>query len=240
MELFDKRLKEEAGKFFDASGGVYHFDGMRFSVPYDLTDRKFRARFVVGGYETEEEYHFVKTYVAPDSTVLELGGCLGVMSCYVNRLLSTPTRHVVIEANPLLIPYLEQNRDANGCKFTVVHGMLSLQEQEKFYVHNLIVGGSNKRVTDKCITVPGIHADMLMAQWGIFDTLIVDIEGGELSLLREQPELFRKCSTLLIEVHPFKDILTYAEACEVENLLHQAGLKKITCNHDNHYQVWQR
>lgn len=76
----NRQLMIEAGKHFDASGGRYHFDGMSFVVPKALTSLYFRGFCLLSGYESDEEYAYVDTYVAPDSKVLELGGCLGVLS----------------------------------------------------------------------------------------------------------------------------------------------------------------
>src|SRR5262245_30697328 len=93
----------------------YELDGLSFVIPQEMTDFKFRGRFVRGSYEKEERRH-LKKYIDADATVLELGACLGVVSCLTNVLLTDPRKHVVVEANPLLISWIERNRELNKCK----------------------------------------------------------------------------------------------------------------------------
>jgi len=58
------------------------------------------------------------------AAVLELGGCLGVLSCTINKRLGDPTKHVVLEANPALIPYLRGNREINRAAFIVTNSVV--------------------------------------------------------------------------------------------------------------------
>ena len=46
---------------------------------------------------------------------------MGVVACVTNRLLKNRTAHVVVEANPLVIPQLELNRTLNRCQFEIVN-----------------------------------------------------------------------------------------------------------------------
>lgn len=228
-----------AGCYFDLFVRRYAFRGLVFEVPRRLTDRVFRGRFVLGGYESVEEYDYVERYLPRDARVLELGGCLGVMSCFINRRLENPAHHVVLEANPALIPFLTRNRDRNGCAFRIVNGVLSRRQVEVFFVHRLIVGGSNKRQTSHRIEVPGLALEELArASGGGFDAFVIDIEGGELELLREMGDVFRGVRTVLIELHPFKDMLTPAESAECERRLDALGFEKKEMSANGHQQVW--
>jgi hypothetical protein len=56
-----------------------------------------------------------------DLPVIELGGALGVVACVTNKLLAQPSAHVVVEANPLAIPPLTVNKEANHCAFEIVN-----------------------------------------------------------------------------------------------------------------------
>ena len=53
--------------------------------------------------------------------IVEFGGGIGVISCLANRRIGQRDRHIVVEANPHLIPLLEKNRSLNRCAFTVVN-----------------------------------------------------------------------------------------------------------------------
>ena len=115
------RLEQASGWLFDRLGGEYRLRGMRFIVLRELTRQGFRGPFLLGLYEMPER--LLLHHLPTDSTLLDLGGCLGVLSCLANRRLRNPAGHVVVEANPALIPVLTANRDRNGARFTVVHGM---------------------------------------------------------------------------------------------------------------------
>ena len=75
-----------------------------------LSDNQMGGRMKLGKYEVEE----IKLLeLIPDInrlSVLELGGCLGVVSVILNKKLDNPEKHIVIEANPKLIKYLEHNK----------------------------------------------------------------------------------------------------------------------------------
>ena len=93
--------KYVAGCYFDIRGGMYLTDGLTFEVPREHTTRQMRGRFAVDTYERPERT-LVSKYLPPRATVLELGGCIGVVSCTVNRMLDRPDKHVVVEANRVL------------------------------------------------------------------------------------------------------------------------------------------
>src|SRR5215472_1778338 len=125
-----------AGLAFDLFKGEYSIDGMRFHVPRELTPIVMRGRFMARTYE-EAERQLVMRHLPADVTLLELGGCIGVVSCTINRLLADSRRHVVLEAHPALPALLVRNRDANGCNFTVRHAALSRQREMRFSLVDL-------------------------------------------------------------------------------------------------------
>lgn len=60
-------------------------------VPKELTTRTYRGCFMTGDYEAEE-ISLIKRYLKPDDRVLELGACIGAVSCVTNKLLNeSPT-----------------------------------------------------------------------------------------------------------------------------------------------------
>lgn len=106
-------------------------DGVEVVVPLNLTDTRLRGQFLIGSYERQER-RFLKKYLNPEASVLELGGCIGVVSCVTNRLLRHPERHVVLEANPNLIPHLQRNKEFTGSAFTVENCIISNNPQNRF------------------------------------------------------------------------------------------------------------
>lgn len=227
-----------AGWYFTHFKKVFRKNGLVIHVPFELTDYKFRGRFVLGTYEKEEATYLEK-YLAPDACVLELGSCLGYVSCLTNQLLHDKSKHVVLEANPQLIPWIQKNKDANACSFAIENSIVSNNPKNTFYLHHLIVGGSSKRKTAHRIEVKGVGVADLELKYGLsFDTLVMDIEGGELELFRTQKNSIQAFRMIFMEVHPFAGILTDEEALECENILQSLGFKNIL--RDGNFQIWEK
>ena len=87
-------------------------DGCIFSLA-GITDDSIRVELFTNKYEARNA-DAVARYLKRDMPVIELGGSMGVVACVTNKLLTDPTAHVVVEANPLAIPQLELNRKLNG------------------------------------------------------------------------------------------------------------------------------
>src|SRR5438445_8047236 len=80
-------LQPLQGLLFDLKGGRFQADGCTFVIPKDLTTRTYRACFWQGNYEKEER-ELTRRWIRPDDSVLELGACLGIVSCVTNKLLA--------------------------------------------------------------------------------------------------------------------------------------------------------
>jgi len=194
------------GLLFDLLGGVYRIHDLKITIPRSLTKRSFRSRFFWNLYESDER-SLIDRFVREQDRVLELGGCLGVISCVTNGKLMDPRSHVVVEANGQLIPSLTENRKRNQCGFHIVHGMISRSSNGIFYVHDEILDGSAVKRTDAgapvmSVNVPVYTVDQIESQYGIrFSVLIMDIEGGELAFIEENAEFLRRIDLLIVELH---------------------------------------
>ncbi|WP_299213011.1 FkbM family methyltransferase [uncultured Aquimarina sp.] len=239
IKLFPQNTKLIlAGFYFTYFIKEYKSHGVSISIPFSLTSFKFRGRFVFNTYETEEAEYLSK-YLSPDATVIELGGCLGFVSCLTNKILNDKARHLVLEANPNLIPWIQKNKEENGCFFSIENVVITKEKEIPFYIHDLIVGGSLKRKTGNQVNIPGTTFDSLQKKYALtFDTLIMDIEGGELELFRNHKEEIAKFKMIFFEVHPFAGILTNEEAQECEGILSQLDFRLI--KRDGHFQVWEK
>lgn len=226
-----------AGLRFDLFERTYKVEGLEFEIPYHLTHRRFRGRFPLDMYEAEERRH-LKNYLDPDSTVLELGACLGVVSCLTNRLLSNPNQHVVVEAHPELAQYVERNRLKNNCLFQVEHCIISNQQENRFFIHKLITGGSTHRQTGREVNVTGKTITELENSHQLhFDTLMMDIEGAELAFFRNFKADLSRFRKIFVELHPFENILTPEEAEECQKILTESGFRKLL--HDDNFEIWE-
>jgi FkbM family methyltransferase len=153
--------------------------------PYIATKNK--GELWKGIYEKSERKLFFK-YFPPDLPVIELGASIGVMACVTNKNLTQPDRHIVVEANPHLIPTLEKNREINGCQFKIVTAAVGYDaEQVTFYLDDKFTSGGLEHKTGTPITVPTCTVQSLTqdTDWDHFN-VICDIEGTEVDLVQHE------------------------------------------------------
>lgn len=224
------------GLFFDWFQGDYKTEGMVFHIPKHLTTRIHRARFYYDSHEKEERL-LVKKHLPANAIVLELGACLGVVSGLINRTLDDPKAHVAVEANPQLIPVLQENRDLNKCEFAIESGMVSKTSDGSFYITDCIVVSGPVQESERKITVPVFSIEDLVERHNLrFDTLFMDIQGGECALLEEHTEILRQFNLIILELHPH---LMGQEATEASRQsMRNAGLSCVDTM--GLTEVWKR
>jgi len=189
------------GLIFDLSGGRFKADGCVFHVPKDITNLESRAGFLLNSHE-EDERKLVKEFLLPDDSVLELGACLGIVSCITNKKLSNPTHHVAVEANPFCLSALHRNRELNKCGFLIENCAVSNQAVVTFFLHpRYVVQGTAKLESGFPIRVPGRSLKELINRYGPFSVLIMDIEGSELEILSSSREILQNFRLIIIELH---------------------------------------
>lgn len=224
-----------AGTYFDLVLKEYATDGCRFRVPPNLTRRADRGYFALGNYESAERELLPE--IPEDATVLELGGCIGVVSCLTNRRLSSPRHHVVVEANPDMIPWLLENRERNGCGFFLENAVLSEQPSVTFYKGPSMLTGSLHDAGSESITCPGITLGGLEQKHGLrFNAIVMDIEGAEWSVITENRQAFSRIDTLILENHPH--ITGPEKMRDYEEILHEAGL--VNTRSVGSVSLWKR
>jgi FkbM family methyltransferase len=217
-------LRPAIGFGFDLTGAVYRVDGCRFEIPVHLTDRNYRSAFVFGEYEAGER-KLIRKYLRADDRVIELGGCIGVLSCLVNSRLTLRTQHLVVEANPALIPLLKRHRELNRAGFEIETCAVSTEPEVTFSVHRLMTHSSIFAQGDtRQITVQGRSLPDLHESHGPFNVLLIDIEGSELEILRASSKLLREYRLVIIELH--KEQLGAEGLEECRRILRSVGLER--------------
>ena len=216
-----------AGTYFTLFEKTYKVDGLDLVIPFNMTDIRFRGQFPINFYEKQER-RYLKQFLPKDATVLELGACLGVVSCITNRLLNHPDRHVVVEANPNVVQVLEENKARNKCSFHIEHCIVSNNISNEFFIGKNILTSSNRRQSAEKISVAGKTVADLESKYGLkFDVLMMDIEGGELDFLRENREKLKELNVIFMEVHQHPDILLKEDVAECQSIVEQAGFEKV-------------
>lgn len=225
------------GLLFDLRGGVFQADGCQFAIPRNMSTIGWRGvSFGKGEYEAPER-ELVKRFVSPEDSIIELGGCLGVVSCVTNRLLRDRSRHLVVEANPFLIPWLCRNRELNQSSFIVEHCAMAPPPEVTFYIHSsAVVDGSTQRRSAHGIRLPSRSLRELHERYGPFNTLIADIEGSELSVLEDSGDLLRAYRLVIIELH--SSIIGEDKIARCREILSRCGLRMV--RKAGVTEAWQR
>ncbi len=193
------------GRLIERRGDIVTIEGCAFSVRNPAITTDVKSRFLFGRYEKPER-RALKKFLDPEVPVVEFGAAIGVIACLTNKRLSDPKKHVVVEANPDLLPLLEENRVRNNCQFTILHRAVAHEcEQVTFNLCENYLGSSVQAAAERSISVP---ATTLLEVMNSFNfercSLVCDIEGGEADLVRFEAEtLAQKVKTLIIEVHPW-------------------------------------
>ncbi|MEX1114484.1 MAG: FkbM family methyltransferase [Akkermansiaceae bacterium] len=236
VATYEHLVRPFLGLIFDLRGGRFRVDGCEIEVPKNLTTRTYRGCFMIGDYEAEERA-LIKRFLRPEDTVLELGACIGAVSCTTNKLLKDKSRHVVVEGNPKLIPSLEKNKSINHSGFTILNRAASQEENVTFYINEeFIVGGTAQRESPHPVTVPGSSLEDLNREFGPFSALIIDIEGAEADVIPPSLEFLKICRLVVVETHDWACGAERTEECR--KTLATAGLKYAATEEDT--EAWVR
>lgn len=169
-----------------------------------LTDRiEWLLRY--GVYELEET-EFVEAYVEPSMDVVELGGGIGYLSCFIDARGDGDRTHVVVEPNQHLLPVLERNRELNGASFTTVAAAYASEgELVDLHVPEEFWSASLHPMTDEHETVAVATVDLrsIVERYELTDVaLVVDAEGSEADLLLNELDVVEShCRVLIVEFH---------------------------------------
>jgi FkbM family methyltransferase len=195
---------EWLGRIVESRGNMVALDGCTYSVSDPLVTTALKSRFLTGRYERNERYA-VKKFITGRNPVVELGGSLGAVACITNRKLADPTRHVVVEANPDLIPILQTNRDLNGCRFALENKALSYGAAEvDFKRARTVVESGVYQATGTMVRVATTSLKGILDRHGFAACdLVCDIEGVEAEMFANEAATIRdRVETFVMEFHP--------------------------------------
>lgn len=150
------------------------------------------------------ERRAVLQYVRPELPVVELGACIGVVACITSKLLKNPADHIVVEANPNVLPHLIENRATNRCEFEILNAAIAYDRESITFVPSMDFWGSSleQKNGGDPVTVKTLRLrDIISARSFKSFTLICDIEGYEYDLVRHESEVLASADTIILETH---------------------------------------
>lgn len=204
----------ELGKLVGHGSPHVRLDGCRFGLDDDAITPSLEYLLLSGKHEAPER-HLIRRFLDPALPLVELGGALGVVSCIANAQLRHPSRHVVVEANPALLPLLEANRARNKSQFSILHRAIGYGRPTLAFPVSLDVLASSAHVpAASTVTVRTTSLASILRDYEFSRcNLVCDIEGTEIELVREEAAVLAGAvEVLVMEVH---DRVVGTDACRV-------------------------
>lgn len=187
-------------------GDRFTIHGVEVRVP-ETVELGVRNALLRGRYETGEA-NAIRRHLRSGDTVIELGGSLGVISRVIRDMIGPEGWHVVVEANPRLIPVCTTNAQAGARpeRTRVLHAALAYDCDRAHFQFgaNAHIGRVHAAAAPGLVEVPAVTLSTL-ASWLPAQTpfaLVCDIEGAELDLFQQEVEVFHRVSIAIIEIHP--------------------------------------
>jgi FkbM family methyltransferase len=185
-------------------GDRYSIHGVTVNIPAQV-GTELRYHLMRGRYENDEA-DAVRKYLRSGTNVVELGGSLGVMSKVIRSVIGPSGTHIVVEANPALIPICSNNAvDMRSPDKTtiinsaVAYGADSIRFQFGHNAHVGRIGTASEGVFVKTISLSAL---VNMLDENAPFCLVCDIEGAEFDVFEQESTIFRLLQHAIIEIHP--------------------------------------
>lgn len=225
---------------FGIATEVFYPHGVEIHLPKgsDLTLRYNLARKLP--YEFGESL-LIKKYLKPGTHVIELGGCVGVISALIRDTIGPDARHIVVEAQNNLLEICTANatRAALPGTTTVIHGAVDYSGLHSIRFangHNAHVGHLAQAGEDG-MSVPAITLSTLMQDFpktGV-KAVVCDIEGAELTMCKADMDELKNFSTIIMERHPdvyeggYTDYDTIGSDLTAAGFIQVETIDQVTC-----------
>ncbi|MFK4770533.1 capsular polysaccharide synthesis protein [Rhizobium sp. ZW T2_16] len=180
--------------------------GVKLRYNADLMTEHQAARVKAGRFESKE-IQAASSVLKGGERILELGGGFGIVSATICKTKS-PQSYNIIEANPSLVPAINDAHELNDLKVATVHNCIATSDAEAiergFYDFNIgksLLGSSIHNIgqTRTTVRVPAVplqkFLDDLQPQ-----VIIIDIEGAELGLFATVD--MASVNVIIMETHP--------------------------------------
>jgi FkbM family methyltransferase len=200
---------------------TFELDGVTLRLGKHLTPRLGR-KILSGEYEAAER-RIVRQRLRPDDVVLEVGAGVGLLATLCAQIVGD-SRVTTVEANPALEPVIRETFALNRVQPTLVTGLLGDGEgTESFFVEHHLWSSSTLRRSASAKEVKVARHDFGALLRRVRPTfLIMDIEGGELALLRGRQ--LDGVRGLAIELH--ERLIGKGNADAIRNDLARQGFRR--------------
>jgi len=184
-------------------------------------------------WEKRERIH-AEMYVDPNDVVLELGARYGSVSVVINKKLNNPLNHVAVDPDERIWSSLERNRDAYGCTFHILKGVISRTPVKLEALDDYDGYATTSVPTTEPTSIKSYTLEEVQEMYGLkFTAVVADCEGFLGTFFEENPWIYDQLNTVLYEQD-------YEWKCDYELIaknLKEHGLTNIW--YGSHF-VWKR
>lgn len=187
--------------------------------------------FILEKYEQNEKY-LVEKYIDENDKVLELGGCLGVISLIINNKLLNKNYHLVLEIDSEKYKFLNINKQLNNSGYISINGAFS-ENEKVFYDKSLFWGG---KLSQNKNDIPVESYNLVESEKIIkakFNALVMDIEGGEVEVINSLN--FNNFDKVIFEIHFDRGSYEYQE---ISKKLKSNKFKRIETK--DRVEIWKK
>lgn len=182
-----------------------NYNGVILDVNYGSIDTRYKARFcplyILNAHSINEK-ELIDRNLSPDTPVIELGGGIGYISCYINQRLDSQ-HQIVVEPNPSNIKYNKRNRRLNNCNYTLLEGAYHPVGESTTFQFGSRFSTGKTQVGNEGIEVAGFSLDSICQDYELDEfCLVSDIEGGEFPLIDNEMEILsERANMIIMEFH---------------------------------------
>jgi len=157
-----------------------------------------KTQIVTGIYESAE-LRFIEQFLPNDYDVIELGGSLGIVSCYILKKISDDKSVIVVEADQGLAGILAHNLRSNfpDRKFQIINKAIAYE--------NVNFSPSSTSLSGQAVFSSGSEGVARITLAEIVNllnkpySLVCDIEGMEASLFSNEFRSLNLCRAIIVE-----------------------------------------
>lgn len=181
------------------------YAGVIVDIGNELLNERIRHALQWGYFEVAET-QFVELYLEPENDVIELGGGMGYLACYIDQRLEFGQTHVVVEPNGYLLSLIDRHRKLNKGAFEVVNAAYSNQGQlAELQIPESFWKASLQDISDprSVLHTGTVDLEAICERFNLSDvTVVADIEGAEVDLVENELDfLLSNCGLLIVEFH---------------------------------------
>ena len=210
FKVFYKLVKIYSRLFINQK--IFKINKFSFNnVPEKDSISNFLLKF--GMWESKERY-LIK-FMDKNIDTIEAGGGIGTMSIFLRDYIGSNSKLLILEPNPKLTKIIKKNFELNKFddfeKNIIIQKALSHQEKGEVKFYEFDEPFENKlsldsyeytKQTNKFLSVETTNINGLLKEYDIDNfQLIIDVEGEELNIIKEQNQWLSKCKYIMFEAH---------------------------------------